>query len=338
MSDLPQIPFRTQLLARLLRLCPALTPASMLDLYHQLCLANVRPPPELAHFNKCMAEGSPEVRSSNEGRYWLSLFNNGRGAFDDGGFNLPYLLRSVWVPAIVPEGLQIAQVQRVLLEQACALLQVPTLSFTYWNRFIQQFEPSLSTSDHDIAAGEVWLENTKPVIEGIINHIESLRTREWQRDPHRKPAILPPTFRLKLWLLPYPSQLSSMTAPEKCKCFAESISGLISEIAGGIGPYHEELQLLKTASLKCRSGDCALVACHLGDLSRTALSWLTIVDLLRVELADGLFRAASKPDQNDIITRVRETLTSWAINENEDVRMRGMRLLAGGTKVLKEDG
>ena len=337
-SDLPSIPLRTQLLVHLLQFCPTLTPASILDLYHQFSLANIRPQPDLAIFNKYVAEGSPELRNSNEGRYWLSLFNNGRDAFDSGGFNLPSLLRRVCVPPVVPDGLQIAQIQRVLFEQAYALLQVPTLSFTHWNRFMQRLEPSLHVSDHDILDKMAWLENTLPVIEGIINHIESMRTREWQRNSQRKPAILPTTFNFKLWLLRYPSQPSSMTAPEKCKDFAEQISVLINEIAGGTRPYHEKFQLLKNAALKCPTRDCALVACYLGDLSRTRLSWLIAVDLLRVELADALFWAASTPPENDTTIRARETLTSWAINENEDVRMRGMKLLAKGIELFKGEG
>jgi hypothetical protein len=335
-SDLPSIPFRTQLLVHLLQFCPTLTPASILDLYHQFSLANIRPQPDLAIFNKYVAEGSLELRNSNEGRYWLSLFNNGRDAFDDGGFNLPSLLRRVWVPPVIPNGLQISQIQSVLFEQACALLQAPTLSFTHWNRFVQRLEPSLHVSDHDIPDKKAWLENTKPVIEDIINYIESMRTREWQRNSQRKPAILPTTFNLRLWLLCYPSQPSSKTAPEKCKDFAEQISVLVNKIAGA-RPYHEEFRLLKNAALKCPTRDCALVACYLGDLSRTRLSWLTAVDLLRVELADALFWAATPPE-NDITIRARETLTSWAINENEDARMRGMKLLARGIELFKGDG
>jgi hypothetical protein len=224
-----------------------------------------------------------------------------------------------------------------LFEQAYALLQAPTLSFTHWNRFVQRLEPSLHASDHDIPDKKAWLENTKPVIEDIINYIESMRTREWQRNSQRKPAILPTTFNLRLWLLCYPSQPSSKTAPEKCKDFAEQISVLVNKIAGGNRPYHEEFRLLKSAALKCPTRDCALVACYLGDLSRTRLSWLTAVDLLRVELADALFWAATPPE-NDITIRARETLTSWAINENEDARMRGMKLLARGIELFKGDG
>ena len=129
-----------------------------------------------------------------------------------------------------------------------------------------------------------------------------------------------------------------MTGLEKCKDFAEQISVLMNEIAGGTRPYHEEFQLLKNAVLKCPTRDCALVACYLGDLSRTRLSWLTAVDLLRVELADALFWAASTPPENDITIRARETLASWAINENEGVRMRRMKLFAKGIEMFKGDG
>lgn len=337
-SDLPPVPFRPAILGFLLRCCCAnLLPASILEMYHQYVLANIRPSADLASFNK-MITGSPlRIRDSNDSRYWLSLFNRGLDSYDFGGFNVVSILGVKWRPSEVPEGIEIEQVQRIAFEQAEALLLGSDFSFSAWNRFIRQFEPSYSVSDWNIPNQEAWIANSKPVLQRIIQHIDKLRRREWQRNPERQPAVLPPTFGLRLWLVRYPSQPSSASASEKCKDFAEQMSALVDEICRGGKPYHEEFLLLKTAASKCPSEDSALVGCHLGNIGKTFLSWLTTEDLLRVELAEALFRAAGKPREKETTRLSRETLESWKANENETVRMRGIQLLAADLKLFKQD-
>lgn len=42
-----------------------------------------------------------------------------------------------------------------------------------------------------------YLGDLEKVLERVIAYIDSLRTLHWQRDPNRKPAVLPVSIRIK---------------------------------------------------------------------------------------------------------------------------------------------
>ena len=325
LSELPLFPVKPQVLSRVLGSCITLLPASLLDLNQQWFLANIAPSQEIAIVNDKI-RNDVNIRAFNQGRHWLSLYGHGASAYRYGGFSLAKTLRSEWKLSEVVNGIQISQVQGLVLEQAAELLKVSDHSFSEWDRFVRDLEPTLVTYHRD-KDKEAWLENGRPVLERIISRIESLRTPEWQRDPRREPAVLPPTFRLRLWLLSYPDYPSATAkSSDKCKIFAEELVALIDEIVSRNTTYHEDLQHLVTAASRCPPKDKACVACHLGSLSSVSSSTST-VDLLRVELADTLFKGAKLPLNGDVRKAAGEVLGSWRASEVEEIRMRGLRII-----------
>lgn len=192
----PSVPVRPGILAFLIQTCSSEVPKYILDLYQQYFLINVLPLVELIELNNKVNENI-KLRSFNEGQYWLSLY--GKGA-DISTSAIVSMLTKPWKSPMVSDGILNPHVQEIVFEQAEAALQLADESFTHWNSFIAALGPRIAQyrSEQD---REAWLTNGKPVILHIINRINALRTPAWQRDGNRQPAVLPPTFGLRLWLL-----------------------------------------------------------------------------------------------------------------------------------------
>lgn len=143
------------------------------------------------------------------------------------------------------------------------------------------------------------------------------------------PEFLPDTFQYRMWLLRYAAQHSpeaeSGDHEAHCKKFADRVAKIADSLAGGI--YHKKLQLLQDSLKYLHDKNPARVACYLGDISKTRLSWLTKPDLLRVELAAGLLKKKSGVKglmDEDLEKRVEAMMESWRASENEEVRILGV--------------
>jgi hypothetical protein len=324
LSDLSIFPIEPLVLSQILNRCLTRVPASVLDLYQQFVLANVAPSREIAAINDKI-RGSGDLRASNEGRHWLSLYGHGPAVHNYGGFSLARTLRSKWNATNVSDGIHIPQVQRLVFEQAEALLKMSDYSFTHWDSFVSNLQPPIGTYQPS-RDKEGWLTNGRRVLERIIERIDSLRTTAWQQDPYRQPAVLPSTFNLRLWLLSYPCCPSTTASiSDKCKVFAEELSAMVDKIVVRGMTYHEDLHHLRNAASSCPQEYQASVACHLGSLPAVPAAIDTVV-LLRVELAEMLFQRAKPPHDEEVREAAKDILNSWRESQCEQIRMRGLRI------------
>ena len=321
-TRMPSLPVRPAILVYLIQKCPCEVPKHILDLYHQFILANISPSVGLIQLNS-KVNSDIELRDSNEGQYWLSLY--GQGA-DVSTSPIVGLLTQPWKSSVLSDGLRISDVQETVFEQAEALLETADESFRHWNKFIAALEPPVSQyrSEQD---GKAWLTNGKPVILRIINRIDALRTPAWQRDRNRHPAVLPPTFGLRLWLLDYPQLHQSSSAAESCAVFAQQVVSVLRETLDLGLAFHATLDEVQSATSRCLPQDGRRVACCLGNIEPEDSATLQET-LLRVELADAMLRKAALPQNkdDDILRSIRAMLEAWQECESEDVRMRGLRL------------
>ena len=352
LDECPPIPVKPILLPMLLSEDPRLMPASILERWHQVVLINLNPSKEITNITQ-QVKANMVLQKSNEGRHWLSLFGMGTGAYRLGRFNLSrQLLR--WAKSEIEDGIDLLQIQHILLDQAKALLFLSDDTFEYWNRFIEEFEPRGGSyiSREDMIA---WARNTRPVIENIVSFVKSLRTPSWQRNPDRQPSVLPPIFQLRLWLLPYPNMTSTLTSTrgpdsaQACRLFAEELasccySGFATAGSGGNAAWHyaEAFQHLSTAALRgCSSGSATLlVAYHLGNLdldlgiggsSSSGMESLHLGsgDLLRLELAEKLIldvETSTLKQESGEVRQVLEMVSKWKKVANEELRMKGIRI------------
>ena len=165
-------------------------------------MTNISPSASLDLLNSKVTNDK-DLRATNEGRHWRHLYGHRSKAFNSLGLNLASLLSKGWQSSNVPDGIEVAHVQRLVMEQANVLLQHPETALEdYWNDFIRALQPPAAhCSKYDKKA---WIANGKPVVERIVFDIEALRTPSWNQNRNRRPKALPDAFRLQLWLLDYP--------------------------------------------------------------------------------------------------------------------------------------
>lgn len=348
----PIFPVKPAVLTSLIHFCysEGKIPETTLDLYHQFVVVNISPSPFLAVLNQKMSEDIV-LRESNEGLHWLSLYGQGPNV----EFSiLPTLLTKEWSSSTVAKRTKLAHVQDLVVREAMALLELEEVSFAHWNRFMAVLAPPsfrIGKEDQDI-----WLENARPVIQRIIDNIESLRTAEWQRSKDRKPAMLPDLYDYQLWLWPYPhfnrsTSLSrgSSWQDERCASFGATVKLALSGPQGvanhGLA-HHRKLKSIELAALRCSPDDRLYLAwfigpntLELGDVEDgSEAKEHATENVLRADLAHALLREAKlRPSRGEgsiesgkVEFRGRDSifdmLNGWRGCEIEEVRMRGFQL------------
>ena len=323
----PVVPAKPEFLGLLLHSSGDVVPLAMVDLYHQWVLMKMSPSSEVTSLNEKISN-DPSLQASNEGKHWLSMYGGGRNVYT----SLPSLLKRPWQQTTVSNGIELAYLQDLVVQQAMILLFVPQHDFTHWSAFMNILQPPLISN----TAGEIiqaWVCNAEPVLQRIIDEIERLRTPEWQKNRERRPRILPETFTYRLWLLDYPILHPTDPWLTRCAMFAEQLSEKLDEVFQLGISHHAKLREIQAAASRHPIEQCAEVACWLGlhtvvkGLDRG--SPMLQKALLRVELADDLFMDVLKNipgNRTDTLEEVRKIAWLWQQSEIEEIRMRGLRV------------
>lgn len=312
LEHLPIVPRNTEVWKTLLRENAELCTLSMLEEYVNYLIFSIKPHPSAIEINKRL-NADPALRSKPASQIWLRLYGSGTGALNRGAhFTLPWLLGRT--TALDEGGITDKPVQELFLKLFTATLWSDTPRYFYIDKLTKELWPGKFTKR--------WLELEKPLVEAMVLYVENLKTRDWERDPKRQPSVLPDTFPLRLWLLKYPkTEGLGGDGESKCKAYAEQVSKLIDQITGSL--YHKKLAQIKDSFKFLHGMDKVLVALYLGDVKKTRLSWLTMQDVLRVELASGLINDVQVNNNAALEERVAELLKSWKESENEEVRRMG---------------
>lgn len=329
---LPPVPRGVEILEQLLtkgtimprRVCPKL-----LDDYVAYMLFMITPPPSIRALNKALA-GDPAVKSRPDVETWLDLYGNGvkptslyrfsfhrisefqsQGHGDNSTFITPQIYQDRW--------LQIFN----------ALLGAGDPNYGQLIAFV-------STLTNPYGRGESWWqEHGRTTINVMLSYVDNIRTRKWEADPHRRPSVLPNTFPWQLSLLTYPLNHlcdgDEDIREQTCKIFAGELAAILSDISNSM--YHTKLAQIKDHVCNRRNtyntpfeSNVMLSALYLGDISTTRLSWLTTLELLRVDLAADMMIAAKTFDYVALESRIKDLLKTWKTSENEEVRRTGHRV------------
>ncbi|OSS53809.1 hypothetical protein B5807_00744 [Epicoccum nigrum] len=284
--------------------CPV--PQTLLDKYVTYVLFKIEPPVPVRDFNQSLYKSA--LRNHPEVETWLDLYGNETGRY--------------WSKLLPPR-------QAVFEPEENMGLQSHITAQSYREAFLKVFKaliladsPNYTRLTEFVSLVDVT-EDCKLINEEMIAHVSSLRTREWERDPKRSPAVLPDVFPWRLLLLTYPREDGSDGEPE-CKAFAKQIATLVDEISGGV--YHEKLEKLKEQTKYTSRRGKVLTALFLGDISKTRLSWLTTSDIIRVDVAAYLLLESGHVHVKSHEDRVKALLNSWTESENEEVRRTGYKV------------
>ena len=326
-------------------------PCASLEEYVAYMHFNISPPKSVRELNERL-RADKALSSQAEVRTWLRLYGRGINVVPYDFISLlDYAEDSADDTAITPR-----LIQEEFLKLFTAVLWTDTPAYMRLTGVASKIlSPESITKSW-------WAASGKPVVEAMIAYVDSLRTREWERDPNRAPFILPDTFPWRLRTLDYPlpsQEDADIDGERKSKAFAKQLSVMVDEMSG-LGVYHHHLDHLRTylnldfalsahfqatqnvAGPPLNAHDMLrnalannriLVAIYLGDLSNMRLSWVTSPELLRCEVAAILVKkvgydinAEKKMVREDVRQRLVAMLAEWKGCENEELRRRGGQL------------
>ncbi|KAF2732772.1 hypothetical protein EJ04DRAFT_607320 [Polyplosphaeria fusca] len=306
-------------------------PSSVLNEYHAYTSFCISPSEPIALLRRKL-EDDLALRSKPSIAFFLSRYGQDAGVKIQRKSNRVFKELLDIESKVEEGGITVEQVQQIILKQFTTLLHTDGATSNYKNtlQLIYHLTPPFTSPTQDSI--ERWVKNRKPVAEAMIAYTESLRTRDWQRDLDRKPVVLLDTYAMRLWLLKYPCLHLADSAEENCRAFAEQVAKLTDQLAGTI--YHKKLQAIKECLRWVHDEDRLLVALHLGDISKTKLSWLTMQDQLRIEISAHILRNATSENEG-LWVRIQEMLSSWKRCESEEVRRMGIEVKGGGQSVYE---
>ncbi|KAH7113225.1 hypothetical protein B0J11DRAFT_541743 [Dendryphion nanum] len=270
---------------------PEYAPLYLLEQLVEYTIFNINPPAPIAELNKKL-RADPDLESQPDVMMWLENYGQGIDIIVYGGLTpLPDYFNVT--TKLVEGGITTKRVQELYLNMLTIVLLLDSPHYLFLSTLINQLWPNFASDGAD------WSEYKKPVVEAVVAYVNTLRTKDWLSNPERRPNVLPDVYPQRLWLLAYPCLYehyapSPPTTPDEhvalknnaCKTFADQIAIEVEKLPGTM--YHTRLSQIQVCLDQVHELDRIRVALHLGDISKTRLSWLTVPDLLRVELAAHL--------------------------------------------------
>jgi len=318
------------------------TPVSLLTSYLDYLVFNIAPPAPIAALNKKLTQ-DVKLKSQADVQAWLARYAQGADVVH-GGLPQTYSSRSFSILDLLraPGALTGAITPKAVQEHFLKLFTTLLWHEDERHALLASVTNRLWDAVPSSALSAQWATYKQPVVEAMIRYTDALRTRAWERDARRKPAVLPETYAWRLWVLQcaarhgeHPGESQSDAGSKdnsdgeaRCGAFAARVARMAGQLAGGV--YHRKFAQLKRALDYVEGDDRLRVACHLGDVSRTRLSWLTREDHLRVELAAGLLKPPEDewifPEpckDEELLGKVEAMKESWKASESEEVRRHG---------------
>jgi hypothetical protein len=330
-TQIPRSPSKPQLLeVLLLNFTKNMPAAEFANLSDVLAFASCTP--KACKELTARVEKQPEAYKQNDTRHWLRITE---GLHIVQPKRHPKVLTVIDYPEII-KSLQTAQFpssedavahdlitpahleihERKILDLLAA--DFPTCLRT-WKSHTAIYEPPLEGMSSE--ARQRWRKHCQPLVQHAIKIVESLRTQDWQRSPQRTPSVLPDTFQLRLWLLPYPSFYPSSERESRLAAFASEVRDVVRRLASSGKPYHTRWPLLHQALHKCSKQEFAALALQLGALENGGDAGPTLAECLCMELTDGLLLKTEDLTEADI-DAANGMLLNWGSCFDEEVRRR----------------
>lgn len=328
------IPPRPAVLATMLRRIPGLLPRSYFDLWQRCTVMSLAPSPALVTFNRKLKDGADSEEGETDAvprpdekatHHWLRIYDRGAEIFDQCRLadiligNLPVSL------SLAPS----KDIQSVLQTHTSEVARVMIGHFDElhesWERFLAPLHAPWGAHQ-----GKIWYEYCHPIIEGIIQYVETYREdASWRGDKHKRPKFLPNTVQLRLMLLrPIPDDLpTAQPKDQHCAELADKLVELLTDIVANTKVYHDALnQVLDYMSWNLRFPWNVQAACRTGNLAgQKSEDECATIDYLRVEVAHVVFRQKAEDirESPKMMEKVERVFEQWRNSEVEDFRMRG---------------
>ncbi|KAF3913277.1 hypothetical protein AA313_de0210279 [Arthrobotrys entomopaga] len=249
--------------------------------------------------------------------FWLEAYGKGSIIANSTGFQLSQLfdLEEKWQrPGLAGE---------LFLKLYDAVLSTDSPVYTWHQALVHQL-------DYRNDEQEKWYRDYRPILQSIVSNIDGLRTPDWEKNPNRKPQVLPDTFFHRCMLLEFPRVYkpgNENKIEELCERFSEEVVKLVGEIIQG--DNLRRLDQLQTVVKNLREDEALFVAVQIGELAVLhGGSWPRFQEQACIDLVKDLFNHGKRDRQRPLILKPRfeQMVGSFKINRSEDIRRVGFEL------------
>ncbi|KAK0609649.1 hypothetical protein DIS24_g12279 [Lasiodiplodia hormozganensis] len=168
---------------------------------------------------------------------------------------------------------------------------------------------------------KAWVAHVRPLVERVVEKVDALRA-----DGTRlKRRMLPDTFQMGLWLLPWPV-VEGDEGLEGYERLADAVVDLLGKLCGeGVGLYHRGFGEIKNEMRRrvTNKRHSVWLGLRIGNAGEGPF---TLVERLRIELSEALLESYDKEAHRDIQERVEELIQVWMRAGDEDARRAGYEL------------
>ncbi|KAL0933716.1 uncharacterized protein CTRU02_210515 [Colletotrichum truncatum] len=288
------------------------------DMMRGSVLAQICPPPGVAAVTKQVRD-SPSLSESDAGKHWLYMFGGGSRAINlCGTDSLLKTMHHATGQQVSDSSERVTSdmLQKFALEVFQQLIYRGDVSRL--ESLVNSVTPTI-TGEKSPEAVESWKSITLPILQKVIATIEELRTLEWQRNPERKPKVLPDSFRLKVATLVLPLQVDQEEA------FVNDVSGLINELVDSGVPYHHRWDYLKQSVINSHidwKPYLMRLAVPTGTLHDIDVEKPTLASYLRIEFARHLLENGfpDAPKGKAVVAALKKMLHDWVKSPVEEFR------------------
>ena len=329
MLGLPVPPSKLEMLNRLVTRHAHLTPDWIVQLYCETLTFVLHPPRQVKKINARL-KGSQD----NAEKHWLATFRTPKS---HRLASLPFFVYYVYdlaasaadeassVELLTRKAAAIGAARELLWHVIGRLLDAPSVDTSAFEQVMQRLAYSYGRVwEGKVGRKQAWTRCIRPVLKSVVSMVDSLRTPAWQRDPKRRPTVLPDMFEYRLWLLPIPDDdeaLSTEEQVQQCRLFALALSAQVVELVTRAVPGPDEMAKLRKAAAATAPRHHSLIATKLGELGSGGLH-----ERLCVELAASLLVTARDVSDESAL-EVQQMLLTWHRSEVEWIRIRLERLV-----------
>ncbi|TGJ82370.1 hypothetical protein E0Z10_g6387 [Xylaria hypoxylon] len=211
---LPRVPIKPRIWQSMLKLQGHLLPSRTIHEYNQYLLLQLKTPVDIKDFNKAL-QSDVTLRNDPNVTHWLSIF--GKPDYSRPWHGEIHSLLNLMV-APIEKASPMADLMGAVVDQASVLLDDYEDRMGEWSHLVTGLgparinRPSLPTQDKNDydenmeKAWAYWREATLALSQRLITLIEQKTASSAGQDNAH--SMLPSTFPLRLWCLPYPDPLA----------------------------------------------------------------------------------------------------------------------------------
>ncbi|KAI1270886.1 hypothetical protein F5Y07DRAFT_384856 [Xylaria sp. FL0933] len=220
-TTLPRVPITSEIWYNMLEYQGRLLPSSIINEYNQYVLFRLNIPANIRKLNETLRSDAT-LRNDASVRHWLSIF----GGPQPWRKEIQYFLNLIMLP--VETASPLTDIISAVISQASVLLDDYENYMDEWSYLVTNLGPKNSNANYDSEGMKKnwtrWRKAAHSLAQGLIKLLEHKRD---SRVSGRN-TLLPSTFPLRLWCLPYEDPRSMQQENKNCRHLTTQLGSTVS--------------------------------------------------------------------------------------------------------------